>query len=337
MIQAATPSALVHLDRELRFVYINAAGRRMLGLPYEEIIGLYPHDLFPDMGPLKQVAEHILETGEAVEMTEVPITVPRGEGQEGRVRRFDMTLAPARGEDGAIDGLVVSATDVTEKVEQRERTLEAERERAQLAENLNNEIAHRVKNNLAMVSGLLQMQMYLHPEPELSDLLRDAITWVRTFAHIHEQMYATGQEDLDLCESMQRLAGTVNEVYGTTTPMTVTVEGDHPVYRSRAVTNLTIVANELLTNAVKHGRPEEDGTVHIDVRVRSEEGVLRVSIWNSGDSLPMGFDVKENRSMGLRLVWDVVVEQYGGRLELTRRDEGVLAEVELEEAALARS
>ncbi len=335
MIQEAVPSAVVHFDRHLRFAYVNAAAVRMIGLSPQEIIGRSPHELFPDLAPLKEVAEHILETGEEVEMTEVPITVPRG--PTGQVRRFDMTLAPARGPEGAIDGLVVSATDVTEKVEHRERTLEAERERAQLAENLNNEIAHRVKNNLAMVSGLLQMQMHLHPEPELSELLRDAITRVRTFAHIHEQMYTAGREQLDICESMQRLAKTVQEVYGTTTPMTVTVEGDHPEYRSRAVTNLTIVANELLTNAVKHGRPEEDGTVHIDLRVRSGEGLLRVTIWNSGATLPEGFDPAQHRSMGLRLVWDVVVEQYGGRLELTRRDEGVLAVVEVEEAALARS
>ncbi len=336
VIQSSTTNVLIYLDRELRFAYVNTALERALGRPASELLGRMAEQLFPEHGELLGIAARARDTGEAISLTEFAVPMPGK--PEDSPHYVDATLTPVRGASGEVEGVVVSVNDVTEKVRQRDRLLEVERARTQLAENLNNEIAHRVKNNLAMVSGLLQMQMYMQPDPRLTELLRDAITRVRTFAHIHEQMYSTRQEHLDVRDAMERVAHAAEEIYGAATPLAVSVEGDHATYRSRAVTNLSIVANELLTNAIKHGRPEADGKVHIELTVAAEDGAFRLRLWNSGDTLPADFNIaQQHSSMGLRLVWDIVVEQYGGTLSLRPARGGTEAEVVLTEATLAHA
>jgi two-component sensor histidine kinase len=61
-------------------------------------------------------------------------------------------------------------------------------------EHLNEEINHRARNNLAMVSGLLQMQALQERDPGLAARLREAVARIRTFVDIHERIYATGAE-----------------------------------------------------------------------------------------------------------------------------------------------
>ncbi len=66
------------------------------------------------------------------------------------------------------DTVLLVARDVTAEIEQRERALAAERARTEMAEHLNEEINHRARNNLAMVSGLLQTQALQEKNPQVA-------------------------------------------------------------------------------------------------------------------------------------------------------------------------
>jgi two-component sensor histidine kinase len=242
-------------------------------------------------------------------------------------------IVPVLDADGRPDGAVAAFVDITERrqaEQERERlqaeVLAAERARAELAENLNRETSHRTKNNLAMVAGLLQMQMAESRKPEVSAALREATGRVLAFATLHEQLQSGLGDEADVLGLVRRIANVTSGIFAFRS-VALSVQG-HPAVCPRGVaTNLAVVANELITNAIKHGAPGPEGEQEVKVRVAPEDGELRLSVWNSGPPVPAGFDPTAQPGLGLRLVWSIVVEQYGGSFTLRPHEGGSLAQL----------
>jgi len=331
-IQESTPESLAYVDRDLRFLQINSSFARMVCLPAPEILGRAYPEVLPDQAETISCLHEVLVRGTPVarqEFAHVPYRRP-----DLGTRYLDASYIPVKNAGGGVDGLVISVMDVTDRVEQRERLLAAERARAEIAESLNDEISHRVKNNLAMVSGLLSMQVLSESNPETAAALRDAVTRVRTFASIHEQMYTQPGEELDLLEALRRITNTTRSVFSARHGVEIGVQGERVICPARDVTNLCVVANELITNALKHGAPDEEGKLRVHVRLTTRADHLVLSVWNCGASLSADFDISRERGMGLRLVGDLVT-QYEGEFQLCGSADGTMAEVKIPKPLLA--
>jgi PAS domain S-box-containing protein len=330
-VQESTGSALAYLDRDLRIILVNAALERTLAVPRTQLVGRPLAEALPDLVDVIPILEAVIRTGEPQELLELPHTVP-GRPELG-TRCFRVSLVPVRDEAGEVEGLVASITDVTAQVEQRELLLAAERARARLAEGMSSEISHRVKNNLMMITGLLQMQTAQQQSPEVAAALKDTLARLLAFAGIHEQMQTTATEDVDLLDATRRIAAVIRRVFSEQV-VEVSVEGTSVLYNSRTAANLVVILNELVTNSVKYGAPGPDGVLRVEVYVGAEEGRLRLRVWNTGDTLPPGFDISERPGMGLRLISDAVVRQGRGTFTLAPDRGGTLAEAVIDEAAL---
>jgi two-component sensor histidine kinase len=227
---------------------------------------------------------------------------------------------------------------MTEAAQEREREhqlrMEAERERSRLAEEITEEVSHHVRNTLAMVTGLLGMQTTLHPDPRTETLLRESIARIRTFANVHEMMYATRAREVDLLEALRRIVADTVQVLHVPDAVVTSVEGEHVSYPTRVVTNLAVAANELISNAIRHGAPGADGQRHVDLRVAREDRSLHLTVSNSGNPVPEGFDPTQHAMMGLQLVQDMIVARYGGTFVLRPTAEGSIAEIRVREAEL---
>jgi PAS domain S-box-containing protein len=300
------------------------------GYSREELIGRAIAEIFPDEELLAKFAR-VRETGEAGAFTEMPFVFP--DQPERGTTYWDWALVPVKGGNGASTGYVLSALEATEKVRQRERLLSAERARAELAETLNREIAHRVKNNLAMMAGLLQLQIAEQPDAEISAVLRNTVGRLLAFADIHAQMQAVGEGDLDLLAALRQIAGASRDAFARKRAI-VTIEGEPALLPSRAATNLAVVANELITNAIKHGAAEPDGEMHVDIGVYRADGRLRLSVWNSGNPIAADLEATRVQNMGLLLVSGLVVDQYGGTFSLRPHAGGTMAEAVVREELL---
>ncbi len=99
------------------------------------------------------------------------------------------------------------------------------------------------------------------------------------------------------------------------------------------MTNLAVITNELLTNALKHGRAKADQPIQVKVRLERAGGRLRISVWNSGTPVPDGFDAAAQEGMGLQLVAGIA-KQYGASFRLRPAEGGTVAELVVDEAAL---
>jgi PAS domain S-box-containing protein len=237
----------------------------------------------------------------------------------------------ANGRIIALRGINQDITERKQAERERERLqkglLAAERARAEIAEQLSDEVAHRVKNNLAMVSGLLQMQMLGETDPRTAAALREAVGRIRAFAALHEQMYDSDSDGADLLLALQRIGAATEALFAGRGDTDIRVDGEPFWCSARVVTNLSVIANELITNALKHGGPGRDGRHMVAVSLCCAGNGPMLSVWNSGTPIRGDFDPGRARTMGLRLVHDLVVEQYQGLFRLSPFDGGTLAEV----------
>ncbi len=319
-----TETHLAYLDCELKLIRANAAFAQTAGCSSEEMVGRSIFEFFPVAaeGEFRRVRER----GEAAGEREMPDPVSGA--------YWDWTLTPVRSEAGEVVGLVFSAVEVTEKVEARARIAESERKRAELAETLNREIAHRVKNNLAMVAGMLQLQIAQQSEERVAAALREAMTRLFAFASINEELQNAEGDRLDLVSALRRVGEATSQVFAAK-EVELSVEGDATLCPSRVVTDFSIIANELITNAIKHGAPASGRKLQIEVGLERREGRLRLSVWNSGRPVSLDLDPRVSQGLGLRLVSGLVEDRYSGSFTLRPERNGTLAEVVVAEEEVA--
>jgi two-component sensor histidine kinase len=248
---------------------------------------------------------------------------------------WDFAITPVRDELGGVEGIVVSGVDVTGQVMNREQLLEEERHRTQLAEALNAEINHRVKNNLAMIAGLLHMQIANLPRNDpAAQMVRQSISRLRAIAAVHEQLNETQLDEVEIVDAIQRIVRAARQIL-VPDQLDVSVQGA-PIYLpSLTATTLCVVVNELLTNAMKHGAAPHRGARAIKVSMGQEDGKLRLGVWNSGNAVADDFDPSAQTQMGLRLVHGIIVEQLRGTFTIAPSDSGTLAQITLSVSALA--
>jgi two-component sensor histidine kinase len=214
---------------------------------------------------------------------------------------------------------------------------EAERARAEIAERMTAEINHRMKNNLMLLAGVLQLQLSsLEETAPAAGALRDAVTRVTALSVVHEQLYEGKSGDVEVRDLMTRLSQVAADTF-TAKPVDYRVEGEPCYVSPKMGATIAVIVNELVTNAIKHGAPENGGRLRLELGVKRETAGLRLRVWNSGNPIPLGFRMEEAPGMGLRLVQGVVVAQLEGRFSLRPEGGGTQAEAVLGPAVLERA
>jgi len=225
-----------------------------------------------------------------------------------------------------------------ERVRVEQELAAAERRRAEMAETLNREINHRVKNNLVLISALFQMHMErAEAGGPLQQALRDASARVHALSTVHEQMAEGRPDEVDLPGALRRtleltqhaLAVREVECDVSLVPLKASASG---------ATATVLLANELLTNALKYGAPAPSGRVQIsmELALREPDRVV-LSVWNSGNPIPDGFSLTSKQGLGLQIASIMVTQQLGGRLTLRPKNGGTLAEAILDRSLLLPS
>jgi len=324
-----TDAHLVYLDPEFNFIWVNTAYARACRRPKEAFAGHNHFEFYPH-AENEAIFRRARETGEPATYIEKPFEHP--DTPERGITYWDWTLSPVKDERGRVEGLVLSLADVTERVRAREQLLEMERARARMAETMAAEINHRMKNNLAMVAELLQMGTEDQPPRSPGvELVREAISRIRTVSEVHGQLFDGGR--LDLAKAVERVAEVGRQALSRG-PTLISVRGGPVMSRAKGATALCACVNELVTNSLKYGAPGAEGALQIEIGMAVDEGLLRLWVWNSGNPVPAGEPLAREGSMGLRLIREIVVGQYGGSFTLGPGRGGSLAELVVDKRRL---
>ena len=302
-----TPALAFIKDDRGRILYINQACEQAWQRTLSECEGKLDSELWPEdyAGRVRASDLFVLMNGTPSRVLEEQ---PSG---GGRVRqmlcfRFPFTDAECARLVGAV------SIDITEQI----RTEKALASAVAIKAALLKEVHHRVKNNLQVVSSLLSMQAEQLPGNGLSRVLNESQRRVEAMAMIHERLHSTEDTDrLDFREYVEALTRELFYAYGVNSSrVRLRLDlGAVELGLNQAIP-CGLILNELLTNSVKYAFPEtRQGEIVVALGCDAEDRVtLRVA--DNGVGLPGGFDQKQSRSLGLRIV-DILARQLDGALQ----------------------
>jgi two-component sensor histidine kinase len=199
------------------------------------------------------------------------------------------------------------------------RLYEQARRDSEIKTTLLQEVHHRVKNNLQIISSLLDLQADARNDPLVLQALEDSRHRVRAMALVHETLYQS--EDLarlDLAAYLQNLADYLVDAYdGFTSDITLQLQVDSvPLGLDRAVP-CGLMISELVTNALKHAFPDGGpGEIQIAAHLQGEQ--VELIVRDDGVGLPADIDPETSTSLGLRLV-HLLIRQLQGNLCIDRK------------------
>jgi two-component sensor histidine kinase len=181
------------------------------------------------------------------------------------------------------------------------------------------EVHHRVKNNLQVVSSLMNLQSAQVDDPRLKDALRESQNRVRTMALIHEKLYQSADlAQIDIAGYLHTLVNFLSQSYRERASTVVArVEAENIKVDIETAIPCGLIVNELVSNALKHAFPDgRSGEIRVCV-THNPAGKMLLSVSDSGVGFPVGLDHTRSPSLGLNLV-NTLVAQIGGTLSLER-------------------
>ncbi|MGQ9369833.1 sensor histidine kinase [Azospirillum sp. ST 5-10] len=290
--------AIVTTDVSGTIQWLNRAAERQFGYTAAEASGLDVAVLFGEgAGAWLAAADHADST---------PFEVV-GRRKDGTAVDLELSVARWTADGtGFVTGIL---RDVTER-----KRVQADLRRAVDQKSLLlREVNHRVKNSLHLVSSLLSLQMRGLSDDRLRHHFRDAIGRIHAVAQVHARLYQTERfQSVELATYLQAMIDDLVSASGGAAACDVRIDADAVELPIDVAIPLSLVANELITNAIKHGAAER---VAVQVGLRCADGLLTFTVADSGPGLPAGFDPGRTGNLGMRIV-STLTRQIGGTVRV---------------------
>jgi PAS domain S-box-containing protein len=297
-------------DASGHFELFNSKFQKLTGYSVDEANA--DRDFLERLYPERSDLHRVLDAFHTLLSTRLPQEVEAQILRKDGVRRtllVNMNLF----EHNARGQFLSSYRDITERkqVEERLRVSLAEKEV------LLKEIHHRVKNNMQVISSLLNLQLNLLDDEEMREILRESQNRIKSMALIHEGLYRSENlAGVDFATYVSQLARSVVRSY-TTAPVELLLDVGNVQLSIDMAIPCGLILNELISNAMKYAFPGgRAGTVSVKV-CRTDEGMVKLEVADNGVGLPPTLDIRESKSMGLQLV-TTLVNQLGGTLDAVR-------------------
>lgn len=223
-----------------------------------------------------------------------------------------------------LEGIGLTIGTAIENARQYTAALQAEQNiKTSLTEKevLLKEVHHRVKNNMQVISSLLNMQASYSDDPRVVAMFHDSQNRIRSMALVHERLYqAADLAHINFNEYLGDITANLMRSYRGGEVRLVTKIDDVQLDIDTAIP-CGLIVNELVSNALKHAFPRNDGSqrardAFVSVRLRiNDTGNIELAVCDNGIGFPQDIDYRQTDSLGLQLVTTLVL-QVGGTLDL---------------------
>ena len=239
--------------------------------------------------------------------------------------RFEFKIITKNGEerwldftDGALEysGRMAgfgSAFDITERKRAEEQITLALREKVVLLK----EVHHRVKNNLQVITSLLNLQAQRAKNQEVLEMFLESKNRIKSMALIHEKLYRSADlARVDFGEYVRNLAENLLQSYDARKiALRIDIEGMY--LGVDAAIPIGLIINELVSNSLKHGFVDgRPGEISIEM-ISTARDTYRLRVGDNGVGLPEDIAIPKTESLGLQLIVSLT-EQLNGRMEVAR-------------------
>ncbi len=213
------------------------------------------------------------------------------------------------------DHILAYVRDISKHIEYEKAIEKSLKEKSTLLA----EVHHRVKNNLAVISGLLEMQTFNAQHEHVKKELKESQSRIQSIATVHELLYQSESfSDISLEPYIDELVSYISSTFGRNdggirfekdiAPISLTVKQAVPC---------GLLLNELITNAYKHAFPDQnEGTISLSLT--KNDNTITLTVADDGVGLPEDFDIKQASSLGITLI-QTLVRQINGSLSIQKK------------------
>ncbi|HEX3018695.1 MAG TPA: PAS domain S-box protein [Chitinispirillaceae bacterium] len=305
----------------------NPSAEKMFGASAQELGEMKPWEVFPETQPdgTSSFEKAKCYTREAL-AGKPQLFEWRHKRKDGIL--FDSEVALVRIYLKGKPKIVVTIIDVTE----HKRALEQLKSSLREKEILLQEIYHRTKNNMGVISSFLELQAATIQNPKLDHIVEDTTSRIRTMALAHEMLYKSKSlTRINMRDYITELAQLIM-IGSRISPVGVCLRYDIEEVKMLIDTAIPmgLIINELLTNCFKHAfTGERMGTVDIGLH-RTEDNCLEFILRDDGVGLPQGLDITKATTLGVQLVFQITRHQLHGTVDV-KTDNGLRWSIHLPE------
>lgn len=296
---------------EGHFIDVNTAFVTMLGYRKEEMLTLKASDIYVNPEDRKKFNEKVSSQGFV-------------KNEELHLKRKDGTPIIISDTATAVyntDGSVLYFDGISEDITERKRVEEQIKQSLKEKEVLLQEIHHRVKNNMQIISSLLNLQSRSITDNYMRTMFKESQNRIQSMALIHEKLYKS--TDLASIDFKEYITGLVDSLtrsyYDVRGRVGVTMDVEDVFLGVDHAIPCGLIVNELVSNALKHAFPgERKGEITISLHKHDDTVDLAVS--DNGVGIPEDIDFQSTQSLGLRLVIILAEDQLNGEVTLDRTE-----------------
>jgi PAS domain S-box-containing protein len=205
--------------------------------------------------------------------------------------------------------------DITERKQAEAQIQASLREKEVLLQ----EIHHRVKNNLQVISSLLDLQSQQIENSMMLEVFRESQNRVKSMALVHEKLYQSKNfAKINFAEYTKSLLNYLLKAYELRSgKVALEIDIDEITLNIDTAIPCGLIINELVSNALKYAFPDNQaGSIRIHLHAEGDRD-FTLTIQDNGVGLPLDWDIKNVKSLGLQLV-KVLTKQLKGTLEIDR-------------------
>lgn len=285
-----------------KILYVNEAFTRITGYEADEVLGKTVHFLNGEKTSQNELNK-LYDAMNNWEMCEVEFLNYKKDGTTFWART---SLVPVADGKGGYSHWVAIGRDISEQKRYESQLTESLKEKDVLL----SEIHHRVKNNLAVVSGMMQLQVFEEENTLVQEKLNDSIFRIHTMATIHEILYQSGSfSKLHFSDIAEQLANKISSVTGIEKEIEVKINKASIQLNINQAIPASLILNEILTNAYKHAfKGRDKGIILIKISEKKNEILIKVE----DNGVGISSDRKNIKSLGLNIV-EILTQQLHGK------------------------
>jgi PAS domain S-box-containing protein len=307
----ADPNYTLLIDTNHIIVDVNAATTHITGLSKEKLIGKHLNDLDIILDEDKSL--HIDKIIDLLDGNRIKPFEARLMDKNGNLRWVNVRLTSIEKEN-VISFILIIASDITELKQYEKEIQDSLHEKEILLQ----EIHHRVKNNMQIISSLLSIQTRYIDDEESINVLKESQNRVKSLAMIHEKLYKSKNfNKIYLIDYIENLVWDLFYSYaiekGRIKPI---LDIDDIKLNIETSVPCGLIITELVSNSLKYAFPDQrEGVLKVSLKIK--EDFYELSISDNGIGIPENIDFFNTDSLGLQLV-NSLTDQIDGEIEFDR-------------------
>ncbi len=325
---STTTDSIYFKDRDSKIIYCSKhLADKHNAKSADELIGKTDFDLFTE-----EHARQAYEDEQLIMQTGTPIIgkLEKETYSDGSIRWSSTSKYPLFNSEKEIIGTFGISRDVTAQI-MAEEELKTSKEKIQKAWQENQlllaEMHHRVKNNLAVILGIIDLQIYklMDSDQAVPDILLSTKTRIKSIANVHELLYRTDNfAQVDIHDLLEKLSDDLKSMFNSTGhTVDINLDVERITMNTTQAVPFCLLMHELIQNSYKHAFTDnEKGEISLKVEKSGSDTVI-INYSDNGRGMDKDFSeiMQQSDSLGLTLI-SALIEQLDATYQSTSREGG---------------